>query len=96
MSRYRILDQQGPNYLTCTVAGCVDVFTRAAYRYIVLESLAYCRQAKGLRIFSYVLMSNHLHLIARAKPFSPGSGYLYVPDFDRQRWWRCTSETCGY
>jgi len=67
MSRYRILDQQGLNYLTCTVVGWVDVFTRAAYRDIILESLGYCRQAKGLRVFAYVLMSNHLHMIARAE-----------------------------
>jgi putative transposase len=67
MSRYRILDQQGLNYLTCTIVGWVDVLTRAEYRDIVLESLAYCRQAKGLWMFDYVLISDHLHMIAKAK-----------------------------
>ncbi len=31
MPRYRILDQQGLNYVTCTVVGWVDVFTRKTY-----------------------------------------------------------------
>jgi len=67
MPRYRILDQQGLNYVTCTVVGWVDVFTRKIYRDILIESLAYCRKEKGLRIFAYVIMSNHIHLIVRAE-----------------------------
>lgn len=76
MPRYKILDQQGLNYVTCTVVGWVDVFTRAAYRDIVIESLAYCRQAKGLQTFAYVLMSNHLHLIVKANGKEPLSAIL--------------------
>jgi REP element-mobilizing transposase RayT len=66
MPRYRILDQHGLNYVTCTVVGWVDVFTRKAYRDILLESLAYCRKEKGLIICAYVIMSNHIHMIVRA------------------------------
>jgi putative transposase len=66
MPRYRITDQHGLNYLTCTIVGWIDIFTRAEYRDIVIESLNYCREHKGLRIYAYVLMSNHLHLIAKA------------------------------
>ncbi len=67
MPRYRILDQKGLNYLTCTIVGWVDIFTRATYRDIIIESLSYCQRAKGLRIFAYVLMSNHLHMIVKAE-----------------------------
>ncbi len=66
MPRYRILDQHGLNYLTCTVVGWIDLFTRAEYRDIVIKSLKFCCESKGLRIYAYVLMSNHLHLIAKA------------------------------
>jgi hypothetical protein len=41
---------EGLNYLTCTIVGWVDVFTRATYRDMIIESLSYCQQAKGLRI----------------------------------------------
>lgn len=44
----------------------MDVFTRKIYRDIVLDSLTYCRQQKGLEVYGYVVMSNHVHLMVRA------------------------------
>ena len=41
----------------------VDIFTRPIYREIIFESLRYCQEAKGLKIFAWVIMSNHIHLI---------------------------------
>ncbi len=67
MARHRIIDQKGLNYLTMTVVGWIDVFTRQRYRDILLESLKYCREEKGLMVCAYVIMSNHVHLIAQAK-----------------------------
>ena len=63
MSRYRILEQQGLNYLTLTIVGWVDIFSRQRYRDIIIESLKYCRENKGLHVVGWVIMSNHLHLI---------------------------------
>lgn len=64
---YRIGDQRELHFLTLTVVGWIDVFTRREHRDIIIESLDYCRKNKGLEIFAYVIMSNHLHVIARAK-----------------------------
>jgi putative transposase len=66
--RYSILDQQGINFLTCTVVGWIDIFTRPVYKEIVTNSFEFCRQKKGLLLHGYVLMPNHLHLIASAGP----------------------------
>lgn len=33
-----------------------------------MESLRYCQQNKGLRLFEWVLMSNHVHLLAAVEP----------------------------
>ena len=54
-------------FLTFTVVDWVDVFTRQAYRDIVLESFKFCRENKGLKIWGYVMMSNHVHSIMSAK-----------------------------
>jgi REP element-mobilizing transposase RayT len=54
-------------YLTLTVVDWVDVFTRPAYRHIIVDALKYCQQHKGLELYAWCLMSNHLHLIAGAK-----------------------------
>jgi REP element-mobilizing transposase RayT len=50
-------------FLTLTVIDWVDVFTRPEYKYIVIDSLDYCQKNKGLKIYAWCLMSNHLHMI---------------------------------
>ena len=53
-------------FLTLTVVDWVDVFTRPIYKQIIVDSLLYCQQHKGLELYTWVLMSNHLHLLASA------------------------------
>ena len=65
MSEKRKANTSSAYFLTFTVVGWVDVFTRTQYANIILESLEFCRKNKQLEIFSYVIMSNHLHIIAR-------------------------------
>ena len=60
---YRIYNQQGVYFITCTINQRVDVFTRKEYVDILLNSLRYCQKQKGLEIFSWVAMTNHIHLI---------------------------------
>lgn len=60
------MDQYGINYLTLTIVDWADVFTRKECRDILIESLNHCQKEKGLEIFAYVIMSNHIHLVARA------------------------------
>ena len=50
-------------FVTDTVVDWVDVFTRPIYKNIILESLEYCQKNKGLIIYAWVLMSNHIHAI---------------------------------
>jgi REP element-mobilizing transposase RayT len=66
MGAYKIYDQGAPYYLTIQIIEWVDLFTRDVYCRIVFDSLAFCQKNKGLEIYAYVLMSNHLHIIARA------------------------------
>jgi putative transposase len=57
----------GTFFATMTVMGWMDVFTRSEYCEIIVSSLNYCIEKKGLGVYSYVLMSSHLHLIAQAE-----------------------------
>ena len=45
----------------------IDVFTRNEYKNIIIENVEYCQNHKGLELFAWCLMTNHVHLIARAK-----------------------------
>ncbi len=64
---YVIRNQERPHFLTCTVVEWIDIFTRSTYRDIVIESLKFCISKKGMILYGYVIMSNHLHLIIRSK-----------------------------
>ena len=50
-------------FVTDIVVDWVDIFTRPLYKYIIIESLLYYQKEKGLLIYAWVLMSNHLHMI---------------------------------
>lgn len=67
MSKYKIHNQKGLYFLTLTTVGWIDIFTRAIYRDILVESLNYCIKEKGLVVYGYVIMSNHIHLIAQSE-----------------------------
>lgn len=60
---YRIKNQQGLYFITCTVHQWIDVFTRKEYVDILLDSLRFCQKEKGLKIYSWVVMTNHIHMI---------------------------------
>ena len=64
---YIIRDQEKPHFITCTVVDWIDVFTRKNYRDIVISSLQYCIKEKGMLLYGFVIMSNHLHLIVQSK-----------------------------
>ena len=64
---YQIKNQEAIYYVTFQVVGRADVFTRKVCRDIVVDSFAYCRKEKGLELFSFVIMSNHVHAIIRSK-----------------------------
>ena len=59
-----------PYFLTMTVVGWADVFSRDNHKKIIIESLKYCQEHKGLVVFAYVIMTNHIHMLANTnEPF---------------------------
>jgi REP element-mobilizing transposase RayT len=64
---YQIKDQAGLYFLTFQVVDWVDIFTRQVYRDIVIDSFKYAIENKGFQLFAYVIMSNHIHLIANSE-----------------------------
>lgn len=73
-TRYRIFDNQHPHFLTCTIVGWLPVFTRPAAVKIVFDSWTFLTERERLTIFGYVIMENHLHLIASAPNLSKEIG----------------------
>ena len=78
MSRkYKFLNPDGVYFVSFAVNKWVDVFTNNDYKDILIENLKYCQQHKGIEIFAWCIMTNHVHLIVRAK-----DGFL-LPDILR-------------
>lgn len=48
----------------CLPAG---VFSRKNYRDVVIDCLNFCIKNKGMILFSYVIMSNHIHFIIQSQ-----------------------------
>lgn len=64
---YIIRDQEKPHFITCTIVDWIDVFTRKNYRDVIIECLKFCIANKGMIVYGYVIMSNHIHLIVQSK-----------------------------
>lgn len=79
---YKIRNQYFPHFLTFTVVGWVDIFTRKLCRDIIIDSFKYCQSSKGLIIHAYVIMSNHIHLIASAEENTTGLSDI-IRDFKK-------------
>ena len=63
---YVIRDQEKIYFITCTIVDWIDIFSRKIYRDIIIDSFRYCIEHKGMLLYGYVIMSNHLHIILQS------------------------------
>ena len=66
-TRYKIYEQDQPHFLTCTVVGWLPIFTRPETMDIVIDSWRFLQKEGRLTLYGYVILENHLHLVASAK-----------------------------
>lgn len=61
--KYKAHNPEGTYFITLKVVDWVDLFTRPEYKHLLCDSLNYCTKIKGLIIYGYVFMTNHIHLL---------------------------------
>ncbi len=61
--KYKFHNEEGIYFITPTIVGWIDLFTRKEYCELVLNSLKYCQKEKGLVLHAWCIMPSHLHLI---------------------------------
>lgn len=67
MSRkYKFHNPNGAYFISFAVVDWIHIFTRNKYNNIIIKSLQFCQKEKGLELFAWCLMPNHIHLMARA------------------------------
>jgi len=66
-TKYKATEKDVAYFITITIVGWIDVFTRLRQKYVILNSLKFCQKNKGLEIYAYCIMSNHIHLLCKAQ-----------------------------
>ncbi len=65
-SRYKIYKPTHSYFITCTVLNWIPLFTNQDSVDIVLDSLRYLQKSDNLKIYAYVILENHLHLLVQS------------------------------
>ncbi len=76
-SRYKFVDVTLPHFMTCTVLHWIPVFTRRETVAILFDLLQFLMD-EGLRVNAYVILENHLHLIAQSGQLDRANVSNYV------------------
>jgi putative transposase len=73
-SRYKIYDNEQPYFLTCTVLKWLPLFRDETIVRILLDSLRFLQDEGRLELYAYVIMEDHLHLVASSENLSKEIG----------------------
>jgi REP element-mobilizing transposase RayT len=66
-TKYKATEIDTPYFITCTIVDWIDLFSRIEYKNLLVDSLEYCQENKGLTIYGWCLMPSHLHLICSSE-----------------------------
>lgn len=69
-SRYKIYEPTHPHFITCTILHWIPIFTNRESVSIIIESLKYLQKNDNLKIYAYVILENHLHLVIQSDDLS--------------------------
>jgi len=65
-SRYKIYEPMHPHFLTCTIPNWLPIFTRKESVDIIIQSFKHLQKEENLKLYAYVILENHIHLIAKS------------------------------
>ncbi len=67
MSRnYKFYNPEGVYFVSFAVVEWIDVFTINEYKDIVIDNLQFNQKEKGMEIYAWCLMTNHVHLVFKS------------------------------
>jgi REP element-mobilizing transposase RayT len=67
MGGYRVYDDQYPYFITSGITFGLPLFSNPAITEIILENLNFLQEKRDVKIYSYVIMENHLHAVIQGK-----------------------------
>src|SRR5690606_4084126 len=66
MSELRKANTEDPYFITTTVVGWVDMFSRSRYCEMIIDSFEYYQTRLGISFYAYVIMPSHIHMIVQS------------------------------
>lgn len=69
-SSYRFLEKDQPHFVTSTVVQWLALFSNPDIVDILFDSLRFMQRERGLIIYAYVVMENHMHMISSSGDLS--------------------------
>ena len=52
-----------PQFYTATILNWQPLLSNNKYKDIIIESLQFCVKEKKVKLYAFIIMSNHIHLI---------------------------------
>ena len=68
--RYKIVEKDGIHFLTSTINEWLPVFTSQTYFELIIDSLKFYIENKYFRLYAYVIVENHFHMIVSSPHLS--------------------------
>jgi len=65
-SRYKVYEPTHPHFVTCTILHWIPIFTRKESVQIIIDSLKFLQEKDNLKLYAYVILENHLHMIVQS------------------------------
>jgi REP element-mobilizing transposase RayT len=62
-TKYRFHKPDAAYFISFATVNWVNLFTQEIYAQILIESINFCRKNKGMELFAYCIMPNHVHMI---------------------------------
>ena len=64
--KYKIFDGDEVYFVTFTIVDWIKVLEHDTFKQLIIDSIRYYQLNKGLVVFAYCIMPNHVHLIVQA------------------------------
>lgn len=74
--RYKIFKGDESYFVTFTITNWIKILEDDSYKMVLIESIRYCQEQKGLLVYGYCIMPNHVHMMIQATGENSVSGIL--------------------
>ncbi len=66
-SRFKFYESHFPYFITCSLLEGIPLFSDPQIARIILDSLVFIQENKEVKLYGYVLMENHMHMIIESE-----------------------------